>query len=479
MNIKQLLHYGISLILVSIVLAGCGGAPTEIPTEAPEIAATATAIPVVVEPTETVPQSGLQPLAPEACSTLADGVATTLNVAVTTGEAPFEDWMSGQAGTGCQASASGTGLDFSDTGLIAGSLVTMLQGQGWSEDINYAAGGPDGMLSGFRKDNGLCLLAVSSAPSDESLCSDDEPFFACWEKLTPEQQRYTITLNCVQDNTAAAAVQPEAEAEAVRIQFTPGTDSGQVQSSLAAGGIDRYVLTAMEGQEMIVTLSTPSTAAVSAVLVIWGADGTVLISDHADATSWSGMLPATQDYYIDVKSLSQEAVDYALEVTIPAGTDTTTGSEVLPLDVPVGFEFLIGLSLPVMLPPDFPVGEGLPAVQPYVYTAEPDEYEISLDFGPECQGAGACHYGSLAGKAVLSNEPVSTQNFEFDAARAQPVMLDKGIEGYFIESVCGANCDDAKVFWIYDGVQYMVGIKAAQQADVLAMANATLNNSIQ
>jgi hypothetical protein len=132
-----------------------------------------------------------------------------------------------------------------------------------------------------------------------------------------------------------------------------------------------------------------------------------------------------------------------------------------------------------MLPSDFAIEEGLPPIHPYVYTAEPGEYEVSLDFGADCQGAGACHYGSLTGKKVDSNEPVGTRNFIFDAERAQKVTLTNGIEGYFIESVCGAGCDDAKVFWIYSGFQYMVGLKGGRQSDVLNLANATITNSIR
>ena len=48
----------------------------------------------------------------------------------------------------------------------------------------------------------------------------------------------------------------------------------------------------MAGQEMTVNLSatTASGSAGGAILVIWGADGTVLISDHADAANWKGTL---------------------------------------------------------------------------------------------------------------------------------------------------------------------------------------------
>jgi hypothetical protein len=74
---------------------------------------------------------------------------------------------------------------------------------------------------------------------------------------------------------------------------------------------------------------------------------------------------------------------------------------------------------------------------------------------------------------------VGTRNFIFDTERAQKVTLTNDIEGYFIESVCGASCDDAKVFWIYSGFQYMVGLKGGRQTDVLNLANATITNSIR
>jgi hypothetical protein len=115
------------------------------------------------------------------------------------------------------------------------------------------------------------------------------------------------------------SIGPQPEPEAKRIQFAPGATSAQVQGSLAAGGSARYVLGAAAGQEMTVNLSD-SSAGVNAILIIWGADGTVLISDHADATTWVGELPSTQDYYISVRSGPHAPVDYVLEVIIPPAT---------------------------------------------------------------------------------------------------------------------------------------------------------------
>lgn len=99
-----------------------------------------------------------------------------------------------------------------------------------------------------------------------------------------------------------------------RISFQPGASAAVIEDSVAAAGMNSYVLRARQGQTMWTTLNPISGAA---LIVIWGADGTVLISDHADATTWSGVLPATQDYYIDVKGGVSSPSTYTLQVVIP------------------------------------------------------------------------------------------------------------------------------------------------------------------
>ena len=98
-----------------------------------------------------------------------------------------------------------------------------------------------------------------------------------------------------------------------RITFPPGGTTATVRG-ITTGGFDQWLLRAMAGQTMTVHVSSPQG---NVILVIWGADGTVLISDHAGATSWSGTLPTTQDYHIDLKSEGGVAADYILQVTIP------------------------------------------------------------------------------------------------------------------------------------------------------------------
>jgi hypothetical protein len=429
-----------------------------------------------------------QPLSYDECNNLAGALAQSLGLTAEAAQAPFEDYVQRRAGTGCQATLRATGLNFEHVGLLESPTIGTLQALGWQQDASYGGGGPGGVVEGFRQGRKLCLLLISSGPSEASLCSADEPFAVCWERLTPEQKAYTVTLNCAQDAAAVDAPQDEP----TRIQFAPGATSAQMSGSLFADQIQRYVLGAAAGQEMTVNLYTSSgdnPFPGAAVLVIWGADGTVLISDHAGATDWTGVLPLTQDYYVDVRSAVPSFVDYVLDVSIPPAAGSAA-EKAFPLVEPLEFQpylqALVLTGVPVMLPPQFPVGEGLPPIYPYIYTAEDGLYELSLDYGADCQGAGACHYGSMMAHKVDSDvpfdqahgKPVGTVNFIFDAQRAQEVSLANGIQGYFFESVCAANCSDAQVFWVYDGFEYMLGLQSGIQQEVLDLANAAILNSV-
>jgi hypothetical protein len=207
----------IGALLVLALISACGGAPTEVspttpptpiltepsavptetpaPTKTPAPPPTATAVPAETA----VAEGDFQPLSPAACSDLASAMAQMLGVEVMTAEAPFQDYVSGKAGTGCRTTATGTGLDFESFVVVAKSLRDILEGQGWYGDMMYVADGPAGTAAGFRKANGLCLLSVNWEPSEDADCPPDQPISAC--QLAPEQQLYSIVLNCAQDTS--------------------------------------------------------------------------------------------------------------------------------------------------------------------------------------------------------------------------------------------------------------------------------------
>ncbi|MBL6966680.1 MAG: hypothetical protein ISR60_09010 [Anaerolineales bacterium] len=169
-------------------------------------------------------------------------------------------------------------------------------------------------------------------------------------------------------------------------------------------------------------------------------------------------------------------------------SEPVTGAEMsaevvaFPQEITAEFEMAmqaLTLSMvPPMLPAEFPAEAGLPPIAPYISSTGNGFYELSLDYGTDCMGAGACHYGSMLAQTNSFKIPVGSENMPFNQWISQQVILAKNIQGYFIESNCEANCSDAQIFWVYKGYEYMVGVKGAAQEAVIALANAMIENSI-
>jgi len=108
-----------------------------------------------------------------------------------------------------------------------------------------------------------------------------------------------------------------------RIQFDPGATSAFVEGEIAAHGVDDYVLQAMAGQRMIVSIMSPHN---DVYFTIYGVDdGIPLVRAASDAVSWTGVLPATQDYIIKAVAAG-ESTPYTLEVIIPVRIEFDPGS---------------------------------------------------------------------------------------------------------------------------------------------------------
>ena len=260
-----------------------------------------------------------------------------------------------------------------------------------------------------------------------------------------------------------------------RITFESGATSAQITRNLSAGAVHSFVLTIMAQQQLIVYLTPES----GAVLDIRGANGEEMVSIDNQVSVCNEVVTATQDYYIDVISTSSYEFTYSMMVNIPAGT--VTASNVYPETKPFGWddmEMLVLTGVPIILPPEFPVAKGQPEIYPYVVYKDADYFEITLDYGIDCHGAGACHYGAMAEKRTYEATPSGTVNYPFMADQARQVSLNKGITGYFIESSCGASCSDAVVYWIYGDFEYFLGLSAGTMEDVVNLANAAINNSI-
>lgn len=319
----------IVLILTALTLVACGSATPEEEDLAEMVAQTLTAAAPPTEAagdTEDVPQEtfqdDLQPLSPEECEQLAAFMVNRLPVPPVDQQIVSVE-RQGEAGDGCKAITVGTGEVFPDMMVVEDAMRGILAELGWTEDptapscLGTGGWGPGASSACFTQADAFCELFVHMDPDRHELCSEDEPISVCFDRLAPHQILYTIELTCARD--ASPSARP-LESELRRIEFEPGAIQTFVYGDVAAGGIDHYVLTAMEGQTMTLNLRDRAGEMIAidtAVLVVWGADGTVLISNHADAVSWSGELPITQDYYIDVLSASDQSVPYTLEIVIP------------------------------------------------------------------------------------------------------------------------------------------------------------------
>jgi hypothetical protein len=183
----------LSVILLVAMLASCGRISNLTKPAKPVKTKQATA---TKDPNATPAPAGYHPIAPANCDTLVQGLSTALGVTAAKNTVPFEDTLQNKSGTGCLVTASGSGANFKDFSSTVDAVSSVLKTQGMQPDPQFQADGPGSTAAGFVKGKQLCLLAISSGPTDPALCSQDEPFASCWAKLKPEQQNYTIKINC-------------------------------------------------------------------------------------------------------------------------------------------------------------------------------------------------------------------------------------------------------------------------------------------
>jgi hypothetical protein len=244
-------------------------------------------------------------------------------------------------------SLGGTGEQVSDWGNKTANFTQALPEAGWVMDPHFSGGGAAGDLITIRKGDYACRYISAVEPESPSLCSDDEALVACLARLEPKYIQYDITVGCTPDSYVPPEVDPgpvEDPAAADRISFDPGSIRAFVGGKLGTSTSQRYVLFAQEGQEMVVSLQT--NPPLNGIIVVYGADGTVLISDHASTAFWYGYLPSTQDYFISVSSSPDYPIAYNMQVTIPPlGDSYTDGFSPIDAAACQGISDLIGASM--------------------------------------------------------------------------------------------------------------------------------------
>lgn len=182
-KISRGILFSIILLAALLALPACSSATTQ--SEATQPAAGS----------ETQTSTNIKPLIMELCDGQAQAMSHFLNDLIpTVTEEPLSDPATGASGTGCQATITGTGVDFESPSAVVSTLNGMLTEQSWAEDPMLQADGPTGTSKGYRKDGQLCLASAIWLPAASANCPQDQPISAC--QVTPEQQNYTVTLNC-------------------------------------------------------------------------------------------------------------------------------------------------------------------------------------------------------------------------------------------------------------------------------------------
>ena len=343
---KNLIKILTPLLLAALLLSACDALPNvtiDMGDEPPEEGAAEGAVEEAAQPEqpaepqveEAQPDVVVSEPIPgvEVCAPLAS-LATehlALPAGITTQNFPAD--ASGLNGPGCQVAASGTDAEVTDWGMRNSNLTAIMVQQGWAEDTMFSGAGAGGMISTFRKDGYVCRYISEVAPEDPSLCAADQPLTVCLDNLAPEQVIYSVSFDCTVDSytpaAQAAPAQPPGEfIEAPRVQFGAGEVAWHTPGDLTAGSTIRFTLYALKGQQLSADLST--TPPNSAFLIIMGANGEVLLPDVAGMMHFTDYLPASQDYYVDVRSTIGDTLYYDLTLVIPPVTQGDAANQTQP-----------------------------------------------------------------------------------------------------------------------------------------------------
>jgi hypothetical protein len=179
-----------------------------------------------------------------------------------------------------------------------GQVVTYTLAAGASQPMVLILDSPGKDVTlGVYEPNGTMLL-------------DPANKYTRWQWLLPRTEVYTIQViggASTENYTLTVKV-------AQILNFASGASSMTLSGKTINGFVFSYALSAKAGQTMTVSLNVPST---TAYLDVFGIATGVLLSPTAKATTWTGVLPQTQEYVIEVIPNNGQVVSYSITISIP------------------------------------------------------------------------------------------------------------------------------------------------------------------
>lgn len=128
--------------------------------------------------------------------------------------------------------------------------------------------------------------------------------------------------------------------------------------------------------------------------------------------------------------------------------------------------------MPLRLPTYFPGVQADTKLYATVVSANATGYEVILGFESDCEGQNNCRYGTLIGTTL----PLD-QLEELQGRKRSVVTLERGIRGYYYDSVCHAYCSDSLVAWTEGRYHYVLGLKAERKPNVIRAANSAISTN--
>lgn len=270
------------------------GAPA---TEAP------TAAPPTVEPTTAVPPTS----APTVTNTTAPVTSGGVPVVPITPVSPYQP----PTAVVNQPTAAPIGnrirLNFLPDATSA-SVQGSINGGTTVEYVVRALGGQIMIIDSISPSQDVFLRIYSLATGQVFV--DTSAQTPNWQGRLPATQDYVIALVATGGNTTynMNVTIPE------NLMFSPGATSASRSYPIRAREVHTFLLRASQGQDMTMSL-TPNDQSV--LLAFYGyEDGQPYLRTVTGQTSWTGKVPATEDFVVQVVSVIDTATNFTLNVSI-------------------------------------------------------------------------------------------------------------------------------------------------------------------
>jgi hypothetical protein len=305
---KQSYFLFVTLVISALLLASCGSpvsllstlippSPTPLVPQATATTGPATATPEVVQATPEIINPTDTPQ-----ESLPTDTATPVLSAATPQAVPTSVPI-----TGSIAFVPGATAGIVQGSVTPGQVVTYTLGAGQSQGLILIMTSPNNDVTlGLLEPNGNKLIDPASK-------------WTRWQGMLPATELYTIQVigGATTESFILTVKIPQ------QINFASGSSSSTINGTTVSGYLFLYSLNASAGQTMTASLNVPAS---TAYLDIYGLTSGTLLSASALSNSWTGSLPATQTYVIEVVPNNGQVVNYALTVAISGVAGSSSNS---------------------------------------------------------------------------------------------------------------------------------------------------------